>query len=133
MGVEHSESGNAFFDGDVVFLGDGDVLIHVTDVDVDEDEVFGEEFCVGALVVVDVEDLAVATPVAAEVEEDTFVLAPCPGDSDRDVSCSVGGLGVEVWVGFEEPGLAMDVSRGREAKGSNEGSSNGKEIGMELR
>jgi hypothetical protein len=67
-------------------------------------------------VVVDVEDLAVAAPVAAEVEEDTFVLATRLGDGGRDVGRGVGCLGVEVWVGFEETGLTMYVSRGRKAE-----------------
>ena len=45
----------------------------VADVDVDEDEVLGKELGVGALVDIDVEDLAVAAPVAAEVEDDALV------------------------------------------------------------
>ena len=39
VGVDDGKSGNAFGDGDVVLLGDVDVVIHVADVDVDEDEV----------------------------------------------------------------------------------------------
>ena len=96
--VDHGESGNAFGDGDFVLLRDIDVLVHVTDVDVDEDEVFGEEFGVGALVIVDVEELAVAAPVAAEVEEDAFVFAAGLGESGGDVGGGVGGLGVEIFV-----------------------------------
>ena len=98
VGVDDGEGGNAFGDGDVVLLRDIDVLVHVTDVDVDEDEVFGEEFGVGALVIVDVEELAVAAPVAAEVEEDALVFAAGLGESGGDVGGGVGGLGVEVLV-----------------------------------
>ena len=113
--VEYGEGGNAFFDGDVVFFGDSYVLVHVADVDVDEDEVFGEELGVGALMVVDVEDLAVAAPVAAEVEEDALVLAGCAGDGDGDVSGGVGAIGVEVRVGLEESGLGSKIRGSSEA------------------
>ena len=98
VSVDHGEGGNAFGDGDVVLLRDIDVLVHVTDVDVDEDKVFGEEFGVGALVIVDIENLAVAAPVASEVEDDAFVFATGTDESGGDVGGGVGGLGVEVLV-----------------------------------
>ncbi len=47
--VDHGESGNALGDGDVVLLCHVDVLVHVADVDVDEDEVVGDDLGVGAL------------------------------------------------------------------------------------
>src|SRR3979411_1617663 len=98
VGVDHGEGGNASGDGDVVLLRDIDVLVHVTDVDVDEDEVFGEEFGVGTLVIVDIEDLAIAAPVAAEVEEDVLVFAASTVESCGDIGGGAGGLGVEVLV-----------------------------------
>src|SRR5260370_32415383 len=58
VSVDYGEGGYAFGDGDVVLLRDIDVLVHVTNVDVNEDKVFGEEFGVRTLVIVDVEDLA---------------------------------------------------------------------------
>src|SRR5258705_1939549 len=66
VSVDDGQGGNAFGDGDVVLLRDIDVLVHVTDVDVDEDKVFGDELGVGTLAIVDVEELAVAAPGAAE-------------------------------------------------------------------
>ena len=60
---------------------------------------------------VDVEDLAVAAPVAAEVEQDALVLTPRPGDGGGDVGGGVGGLRVEVRVGFEETCLTVDGAR----------------------
>ena len=54
-------------------LGDVEVLVEVADIDVDEEEVLVEELEVRGLVEVDVEDLAVAAPVAAEVEDDPLV------------------------------------------------------------
>jgi hypothetical protein len=127
VGVEHSECGDAFGDRDIVFLCNIYILIHVADVDVDEDEVFGEELGVGALVVVDVEDLTVAAPVAAEVEQDAFVFAARPGDCGGDVGGGVGAFGVEMWIGLEEAGLAMGVSRGHEAEHADDGGCGGKE------
>ena len=64
----------------------------------DEEEVLFEEFQVGALVEVDVEDLAVAAPVAAEVQDDALVLAAGLGEGGGDVGGRIGGLGVEVLV-----------------------------------
>jgi hypothetical protein len=89
---------NAVGDGDVVLLCHVDVVIHVAGVDVDDDEVLGEQFGVGGLLVVVVEDLAVAAPVGAEVEEDTLVLAAGGGHGCGDVGAGVCGLGVEVSV-----------------------------------
>ena len=100
--VDDGEGGNTFGDGDVVLLRDVDVLVHVADVDVDEDVVFGEDLGVRALVVVDVEDLAVAAPVAAEVEEDALVFAAGADEGGGDVGVGVGGLGVEVLVGLDD-------------------------------
>ena len=55
----------------------------------------------GGLLVVVVEDLAVAAPVGAEVEEDALVFAAGVDHGGGDVGGGVGGLGVEVSV---EPG-----------------------------
>ena len=96
--IEYGQGGNAFGDGDVVLLRDINVFVHVTDVDVDDDKVFGEDLGVGTLVIVDVEDLAVSTPVAAEVQEDALVLATGADDGGSDVGGGVGGFGVEVLV-----------------------------------
>ena len=78
VGVEDGESGNSLLEGDVVLFGYVEIFVEAADVDVDEEEVLVEEFEVGALVEVDVEDLAVAAPVAAEVEDDSLVLERWP-------------------------------------------------------
>ena len=87
--------------GTLIFFRDIDVFVHVADVDVDDDIVLREELGVGALVVVDVEDLAVAAPVAAEVEKDAFVFVASPCQGGGDVGVASGGLGVKafVWLG----------------------------------
>ena len=74
-----ASAGTPFWMGTLYFLAMSTLWSHLADVDVDEDEVFGEEFEVGRLVEVDVEDLAVAAPVAAEVEDDAFVFECWPG------------------------------------------------------
>lgn len=94
--VEDGESGNTLFDGHVVFFGDVDVVVHVADVDVNNDEVFGEEFGVWTLVHVDVKDLAVTTPVATEIKDDALVLCPRLLEGGGDVRRGVSGRGVEM-------------------------------------
>jgi hypothetical protein len=112
ISIDYCEGGDAFGDGHVVFLRDIDIFVHVTDVDVDEDEIFGEEFGVGTLAVVDVEKLAVAAPVAAKVEENAFVLAAGLGEGGGDVGSGVGGLGIEVLVDLIDD-LRGGIGRGR--------------------
>src|SRR5271163_1032731 len=69
VSIYDCKRGNAVGDGDVVLLCDFDVVVDMTGVDVDDDKVFGEQLGVGGLLVVVVEDLAVAAPVGSEVEE----------------------------------------------------------------
>jgi hypothetical protein len=116
MGIEDGECGNAFGDWDSVLSGDVYVLIHVADVDVDENEVFFENLCVGALMVVDIEYLAVAAPVTAEVQEDALVLAGGAGNGDGDVSRWIGVFGVEMGVGLEESSLGAKIGGSRQAE-----------------
>jgi hypothetical protein len=96
--VEDSERGYTFVDGNLILLRDLDVVVVLADVDVDQDELLIEQCEVWRLVEVDVEDLAVAAPVAAEVEDDALVFAAGLGECGVDVRRGVGGLGVEVLV-----------------------------------
>jgi len=98
VSVDYRKSGNTSGDRDVVLLRDVDVFVHVADVDVDEDEMFREKFGIGTLVIIDVEDLAVAAPVAAKVEDDALVLATSLSKGGGDVGGGVGGFGVEILV-----------------------------------
>ena len=79
-------------------LGDVKVGVNAADIDIDLDEVFGEELGVGALVKVDVEDLAVAAPVASEVYEDTLVGAMGFGDAGFNIFVGVGDGGIEIFL-----------------------------------
>jgi hypothetical protein len=135
VGVKDGEGGNASGDGNFIFSGDVHVLVDgaVADADVDEDEVLVEELGVGALMVVDVEDLAVAAPVAAEVEEDAFVLAGGAGDGDGDVGRGVGGVGVEVGIGLEEAGLGVKIMGRRRDEEGQQSRCDGKEAGTGAR
>src|ERR1700748_2100408 len=72
VGVEDSEGRNPFLEGYIVFLGDVDIFVEVADIDVDKDEILFKKLSVRRLVEVDVENLAVAAPVAAEVEDDAL-------------------------------------------------------------
>jgi hypothetical protein len=98
VGVEDGESGNSFFKRDVVFFGDVEIFVEAADVDVDEEKVFVEEFQVWGLMEVDVENLAVAAPVAAEVEDNAFVLEAGLLESRSDFGFGIGFGGVEVFL-----------------------------------
>jgi len=97
IGVEDDESGNSLLEGDVVLFGYVEVFIEAADVDVDEEEVLVEEFQVWALMKVDVENLAIAAPVAAEVEDDSLVLEAGLFESRGDFGFRVGFGGVEMF------------------------------------
>jgi hypothetical protein len=95
-GVEDGESGNSLVEGDVVFFGYVEVFVEAADVDVDEEEVLVEEFEIWALMEVDVENLAVAAPIASEVEDDSFVVEAGLFKGRGDFGFRVGFGGVEV-------------------------------------
>jgi hypothetical protein len=97
VGVEDGESGNPLLERDTVLFGYVEVFVEAADVDVDEEEVLIEEFQVWALMKVDVENLAIAAPVAAEVEDDSFVLEAGLFESGGDLGFRVGLGGVEMF------------------------------------
>ena len=107
MGIEDGKGRNALRYGNLVLFGDGDVVIHVTDVNVDDDEVLREELGVGALVHVDVEDLAITTPVAAEVEDDALMFGTGLLEGSDDVGGGIGSLGVEMLLDEGDGRLGM--------------------------
>jgi hypothetical protein len=90
--VENGKRGHAFGDGDVILPGDIEVFVHVADIDVDDEIVLIEKLRVSALMVVDVEDLAVAAPVTTEIEENTLVLAAGMNEGCGNIGTRVGGL-----------------------------------------
>jgi hypothetical protein len=97
VGVEDSQGGNSLLQGDVVFFWYVEVFVEAADVDVDQEEVLVEEFEVWALMEVDVENLAVTAPVAAEVEDDSLVLEAGLFESRGDFGFGIGIGGVEMF------------------------------------
>src|SRR5690348_6855337 len=71
---EHDQRGHATFERYAIVSGDVRVCVVASDVDVNEFEVLLQELLVGGIVEVDIENLAVAAPVAAEVEDHALVL-----------------------------------------------------------
>ena len=95
MFVEDGEGGDAFAKGYLVTLGDGGVLVYVSDVDVDEDEVRFEDGAILWRVKVHVEDLAIPAPVAAEVEEEALMGCGCGFESGSEVGLGLCRGGVD--------------------------------------
>jgi len=75
MGVQECERGNSFGNWNVILAGDVDVMIHVANVDADDNIISGQEFGIGRLLVIVVKYLAVPTPVASEFEQDALMAA----------------------------------------------------------
>jgi hypothetical protein len=98
VGVYDGKRWYAMGDWDVVFLCDIDIVVHVAGVDVDDDKVFGEQFGVGGLLVVVVEDLTVSAPVGAEVKQNALVFSAGGDHRGGDVGAGVCSLRVEVPV-----------------------------------
>ena len=110
--AEDGEGGYASTKWDLVLGGDVLVLVHVADVDVDEYVVGVKQGQVPRIVEVEVEDLAVAAPVAAEVEDDAFVgLGGCL-EGGGDVSLGLGRFGIDVVAGRAGGGDAEDKKNG---------------------
>ena len=107
VSVEHGEGRDALLERDVVLVGDVGVVVVAADVDVDEDEAPVEQLGVGLLTEVNVEDLTVAAPVAAKVEDDALVLAGSGGQSIANFSVGVGVFVVDV-AGLELLGESRD-------------------------
>ncbi len=93
--VENSESGYAFLQRNLIFLGNVSIAVVAADVDVDQDEVVVQQVEVGLLVEVDVEHLAVSAPVTAEVEDDALVFVFRGDERLRDVVICVGCIGID--------------------------------------
>ena len=75
MSLSTASAGTPSAEWNAIVLGDIDVFIHVPDVDVHENEVRLEDRAILRVVEVDVEHLAVAAPVSAEIED--YALVGC--------------------------------------------------------
>src|SRR5580693_4028688 len=71
--AEDRERRNSFAQRNPVALGDVQILIHASDVDVNQDEIGVEDGSIDRIVKVAVEHMAIRAPIAAEVEDDSLV------------------------------------------------------------
>jgi len=87
--VENGERGYAFSQRDLIALGNVLVLVHVADVDVNEHIIGVQDGFVGRVVEVDIQNLAIAAPIAAEIEDDALVLRSRGFESGREIEASL--------------------------------------------
>src|SRR5215472_8021965 len=73
VGVENSDGRDAVFDGDLVFLGEVQILIHAADINVRDKERFVERRGDLGTMEGGVENVAVEAPLAAKDEQNAFV------------------------------------------------------------
>jgi hypothetical protein len=103
IGIENGDGGDTVVERDFVFFGDVEILVHLADVDMDDEEGFvegGGDF--GAMEGF-VENVTIEAPVAAEDDEDAFV-GRCSGvEGFCDLRSGIGGRVVD-FLSFE--GLA---------------------------
>lgn len=97
--AEDSKRGYTVVKRNLIFPGDVEIGVVLADVDVDEDEIGLQDGQVFRVVEVDVEDLAVAAPFAAEVEQDTLVGGRGGLESGGDVGFGVRGVGIDFAAG----------------------------------
>ena len=67
FGVQHGKSRYTLADRYLVLVREAQVMVDVADVDMNHDVVLGKEFGIGCLMVVEVQYLAVPTPVPAKI------------------------------------------------------------------
>jgi hypothetical protein len=82
----------------MVLVRNAQVMVDVADVDMNHDVVLGEEFGIGCLMVVEVQYLAVPTPVPAKIQKYTFPVVAGDFLGGLNVRCSVSTFGVQILV-----------------------------------
>ena len=96
-GVEDSDGGDATIEWNAVFFGNVEIAVHLTDVDVDDDERFAESWRNFGRLESLVEDMAIEAPVATEDEKDAL-LGDCSGvNGVSDFFGGIGGGGIDVF------------------------------------
>jgi hypothetical protein len=98
MIAEDRERRDTLFNGDPVFLGDIEIRIQIADVHVHEYIVGFENGTVLLIVEVDVEHLAIAAPVSAEINENAFVGGGRSFQCSSDISMRLRGVRVDVAI-----------------------------------
>lgn len=98
IGIEDGDSGDAAIERDIVFFGDIEIFVHLSDVDIHDEEGLvegGSNF--GALEGF-VEDVAIEAPVAAKDHEDAFVGSGGGAQGSRDFGAGIGIGGKEILI-----------------------------------
>jgi hypothetical protein len=112
IGINDCERGNSLLERDIVLFGYVEVFVKASDVDMNENKVLVEKFQVWGLVKVDVEYLAVATPVSAKVEDDTLVLEAGLLKGRGDVGFGIGLGGIEMFLDGGDGSYRLALGRG---------------------
>jgi len=99
-GIEDGDGGDTAVERDFVFFGDVEILVHLSDVDMDDEERFVEGGSDFRAVEGFIENMAIETPVAAKDDENTLVGSGGGFDSFRDflVGIDVGGIEIFLFV-----------------------------------
>jgi hypothetical protein len=96
--IQHGKSRYTLADRYMVLVGNAQVMVDVADVDMDHDVEPGEEFGIGSLMVVEVQYLAVATPVPAKIQQYAFSVVARDLPGGLNVCGSVRPFGVQILV-----------------------------------
>src|SRR5260370_41779402 len=110
--AEDGESRNSLAQRNLVALGNVDILIHAPDIDVNEDVVGFQDGPVHRVMKVKIKNVAIGTPIAAEVQDDALVSRGRCGEGGRQVAFRLARLRVDV---------ALGGTRGNYAQGDHEG------------
>ena len=97
--AKDGQGGNAFVQRASGTRGDVEIGVHVADVHVDQDEVGFKNGQVAGVMEVDVEHLAVAAPVAAEVEQNALVGCGGGFQGGGDIGFGLRRVGIDVAAG----------------------------------
>jgi hypothetical protein len=87
--IEYSQGRHTLLQRNAVVLCDVEVMVILLDINIHEDEVLRQQLGIRRLMKVEIENLAVATPVATEGEDDLLMLFASSDDSGRDLGVSV--------------------------------------------
>src|SRR5271170_923816 len=98
VGVQHGKSRYTLADRYMVLVRDAQVMVDLADVDMNHDVVLGKEFGIGCLMVVEVQHLAIPAPVAAKIQNYTFVVVTGDFLGGLNVRSSISAFGVQTLV-----------------------------------
>ena len=90
-----ASAGTPFSSGTSYLLRDVDVLVHVTDVDVHQNVVRIENRPVRVVVKIDIQHLAIAAPVPAEIDQDALVCSSRSLESGRNFGSCLRGVRID--------------------------------------